>query len=118
MGPNRRKHLQWPAKEPWTVSAAPTRSSTQWQSKRNKWHCKSGWGTCGFKATPVSGKRTAEIIATGQVPDVLRPFRLDRFDTFEQVGERGVGSVGHQGRSQGNAMKIVTARGQSDAFHA
>ena len=54
-----------------------------------------GWGTWGFKATPVAGKRMAETIATGRVPDVLRPFRLDRFDTFEQVGERGAGSVGH-----------------------
>ena len=55
----------------------------------------SGWGTWGFKATPVSGKRMAETVATGQIPDILLPFRLDRFDTFEQVGERGAASVGH-----------------------
>ncbi len=55
----------------------------------------SGWGTWGFKATPVSGKRMAETVATGKVPDILEPFRLDRFDTFEQVGERGAASVGH-----------------------
>lgn len=55
----------------------------------------SGWGTWGFKATPVSGKRMAETVATGQVPDILEPFRLERFDTFEQVGERGAASVGH-----------------------
>ena len=54
-----------------------------------------GWGTWGFKATPVSGKRMAETVATGIVPDILDPFRLDRFDTFEQVGERGAASVGH-----------------------
>jgi sarcosine oxidase subunit beta len=54
-----------------------------------------GWGTWGFKATPVSGKRMAETVATGEVPDILDPFRLDRFDTFEQVGERGAASVGH-----------------------
>jgi len=54
-----------------------------------------GWGTWGFKATPVSGKRMAETVVTGEVPDILDPFRLDRFDTFEQVGERGAASVGH-----------------------
>lgn len=54
-----------------------------------------GWGTWGFKATPVSGKRMAETIATGQVPDLLKPFQLDRFDRMQQVGERGAASVGH-----------------------
>jgi sarcosine oxidase subunit beta len=54
-----------------------------------------GWGTWGFKATPVSGKRMAETVATGRAPDLIRPFRLDRFRTFEQVGEKGAASVGH-----------------------
>ena len=54
-----------------------------------------GWGTWGFKATPVSGKRMAETVATGTVPDILHPFRLDRFDTFDLVGEKGAASVGH-----------------------
>jgi sarcosine oxidase subunit beta len=54
-----------------------------------------GWGTWGFKATPVSGKRMAETLATGKVPDLLRPFQLDRFDRMQQVGERGAASVGH-----------------------
>ena len=59
------------------------------------YHMDAGWGTWGFKATPVSGKRMAELIATGKLPELLRPFRLDRFDTFRQVGERGAASVGH-----------------------
>ena len=54
-----------------------------------------GWGTWGFKATPVCGKRMAETIATGKVPDILEPFALERFYRFEQVGERGAASVGH-----------------------
>lgn len=54
-----------------------------------------GWGTWGFKATPVSGKRMAETVATGTVPDILHPFRLDRFDNFDLVGEKGAASVGH-----------------------
>ena len=54
-----------------------------------------GWGTWGFKATPVCGKRMAETVATGRAPDILRPYRLSRFTDFQQVGERGAASVGH-----------------------
>ena len=54
-----------------------------------------GWGTWGFKATPVSGKRMAETIATGEVPELLKPFELERFYRLQQVGERGAASVGH-----------------------
>jgi sarcosine oxidase subunit beta len=54
-----------------------------------------GWGTWGFKATPVSGKCMAETVATGKPPELIRPFELERFSRFEQVGERGAASVGH-----------------------
>ncbi len=54
-----------------------------------------GWGTWGFKATPVCGVRMAECIATGRQPDLLKPFALDRFRTFDLVGEKGAASVGH-----------------------
>ncbi len=54
-----------------------------------------GWGTWGFKATPVCGKRLAETIATGQAPDLIAPFSLRRFSELRQLGERGAASVGH-----------------------
>jgi sarcosine oxidase subunit beta len=54
-----------------------------------------GWGTWGFKATPVCGKRLAQTIARGTPPDLIRPFALDRFAHFAQIGERGAASVGH-----------------------
>ena len=54
-----------------------------------------GWGTYGFKASPVSGKRMAELIATGRTPELLRPFRLSRFCENDLVGEKGAASVGH-----------------------
>lgn len=54
-----------------------------------------GWGTWGFKATPVSGFRMAECVATGRQPDLLKPFALDRFRRFDLVGEKGAASVGH-----------------------
>ncbi|MCX7853659.1 MAG: FAD-dependent oxidoreductase, partial [Caldilineales bacterium] len=54
-----------------------------------------GWGTYGFKAGPVSGRRMAELIATGRTPALLEPFRLARFYERDLVGEKGAASVGH-----------------------
>jgi sarcosine oxidase subunit beta len=54
-----------------------------------------GWGTYGFKAGPVSGRRMAELIATGRTPAILEPFRLARFYDRDLVGEKGAASVGH-----------------------
>jgi sarcosine oxidase subunit beta len=54
-----------------------------------------GWGTWGFKATPVCGVRMAECVATGRQPDLLAPFALDRFGKFDLVGEKGAAAVGH-----------------------
>ncbi len=54
-----------------------------------------GWGTYGFKASPVSGKMIARLIATGQVPDLIKPFALDRFRKGELVGEKAAAAVSH-----------------------
>jgi sarcosine oxidase subunit beta len=54
-----------------------------------------GWGTYGFKATPISGKTMAALIATGQTPELIAPFRLARFAENDLVGEKGAASVGH-----------------------
>jgi sarcosine oxidase subunit beta len=54
-----------------------------------------GWGTYGFKAGPAAGYRVAELIATGQVPPVLRPFRLARFAEMDPVGEKAAAAVSH-----------------------
>ncbi len=54
-----------------------------------------GWGTWGFKATPVAGKRMAESIAAGRTADVLKPFALDRFETFRLLNEMGATAASH-----------------------
>ena len=54
-----------------------------------------GWGTWGFKATPVAGKRMAECIATGRVPEVLEPFALERFENFALLNEMGATAASH-----------------------
>jgi sarcosine oxidase subunit beta len=54
-----------------------------------------GWGTWGFKATPICGWTMAECLATDRQPELIEAFRLDRFERFALVGERGAASVGH-----------------------
>ncbi|MGH3375522.1 MAG: FAD-dependent oxidoreductase, partial [Actinoallomurus sp.] len=54
-----------------------------------------GWGTYGFKASPICGKTMAELIATGRVPELIKPFRLSRFEERDLVGEKAAASVGH-----------------------
>jgi sarcosine oxidase subunit beta len=45
-----------------------------------------GWGVSGLLAGPAAGCRLAELIATAQTPDVLRPFALARFADAEPAG--------------------------------
>lgn len=54
-----------------------------------------GWGTWGFKATPVSGKTMAHTLAKDDEHELIRPFALARFAEYELVGEKGAASVGH-----------------------
>jgi sarcosine oxidase, subunit beta len=54
-----------------------------------------GWGTWGFKATPISGKTMADTVVHDDEPELIRPFRLSRFAEYAQVGEKGAASVGH-----------------------
>ncbi len=54
-----------------------------------------GWGTYGFKAGPVSGRRMAELIATGRTPDLIQPFSITRFYEDRLVGEKAAAAVSH-----------------------
>ena len=54
-----------------------------------------GWGTWGFKATPISGKTMAYTLANDHDHELISAFNLSRFKQFELVGERGAASVGH-----------------------
>ena len=54
-----------------------------------------GWGTWGFKATPISGKTMASTLANDHNHDLIRAFNLSRFKQMELVGEKGAASVGH-----------------------
>lgn len=48
-----------------------------------------GWGTWGFKAIPAGGEAMAQLIATGEVPELIAPFSLDRFERDRTMADRG-----------------------------
>lgn len=48
-----------------------------------------GWGTWGFKAIPAGGEQMAQLIATGETPELIAPFRLDRFARDRTMADRG-----------------------------
>lgn len=54
-----------------------------------------GWGTWGFKATPVAGKTMSYTVATGSVHPLIEGFAMDRFSRYRLTGEKGAASVGH-----------------------
>ena len=54
-----------------------------------------GWGTYGFKAGPVAGKRIAELIWTGRTPKVIEPFSITRFWEDRLIGEKAAAAVSH-----------------------
>ena len=55
----------------------------------------SGWGTWGFKATPICGFTMADTVVNDRDHPLIQPFNLSRFRRFELVGEKGAASVGH-----------------------
>lgn len=54
-----------------------------------------GWGTWGFKATPVCGMTMAHTVANDHDHELINAFNLSRFNEFNLVGEKGAASVGH-----------------------
>jgi sarcosine oxidase, subunit beta len=82
---------QWAGMTDMTPDFAPIMGETP----VDDYYIDAGWGTWGFKATPVVGKRNAEMLATGKVPDLIKPFALQRFHDFTLLGEKGAASVGH-----------------------
>ena len=65
-------------------------------SPLENYYLDAGWGTWGFKATPICGQTMAQLVASGgQVPELIQPFTLDRFDRFQQVNEMGATAASH-----------------------
>lgn len=54
-----------------------------------------GWGTWGFKATPVCGYTMSHTVANNEDHHLIKAFNLSRYRNFTLVGEKGAASVGH-----------------------
>ncbi|MCS2611132.1 FAD-dependent oxidoreductase [Halomonas dongshanensis] len=73
----------------------PDYSPIMGASPVQNYYLDAGWGTWGFKATPICGKTMAELIATGKTPELIAPFCLERFDHFRQINEMGATAASH-----------------------
>jgi sarcosine oxidase subunit beta len=82
---------QWAGMADMTPDFSPVMGLTPVEN----YYIDAGWGTWGFKATPVSGTCMAETVATGTPHRLCAPFSLERFYDYAQVGEKGAASVGH-----------------------
>ncbi|MCB1748783.1 MAG: FAD-dependent oxidoreductase, partial [Gammaproteobacteria bacterium] len=74
---------QWAGMADMTPDFAPVMGTTPVDG----FYLDAGWGTWGFKATPISGKTMAATIAAGRDHALVAPFNLRRFDDFRLVGE-------------------------------
>jgi len=77
------------------VDMTPDYSPVMGVSPVKNYYLDAGWGTWGFKATPICGKSMAELVATGRVPQLIKSFELERFYRFEQVNEAGATAASH-----------------------
>lgn len=82
---------QWAGMADMTPDFAPIMGKTPIDG----FYLDSGWGTWGFKATPVCGKTMAATVASDRPHELIREFSLDRFEQYNLVGEKGAASVGH-----------------------
>ena len=82
---------QWAGMADMTPDFAPIMGKTPVEG----FYLDSGWGTWGFKATPVCGKTMSYTVAKDEDHELIRGFRLSRFAEFKLTGEKGAASVGH-----------------------
>ena len=82
---------QWAGLADMTPDFAPVMGTTPVQG----FYLDAGWGTWGFKATPICGKTMASTVANNCDHELITHFNLSRFANYELVGEKGAASVGH-----------------------
>ena len=82
---------QWAGMADMTPDFAPVMGKTPVEG----FYLDAGWGTWGFKATPVSGKTMAHTVVNDRPHALITGFSLDRFRNFDLTGEKGAASVGH-----------------------
>ena len=77
------------------VDLTPDRSPIISKTPIENMYIDGGWGTGGFKTSPIGGLLMAEMIAKGTIPDLAAPFALSRFKTGFLVDEGAASSVAH-----------------------
>jgi len=82
---------QWAGMADMTPDFAPIMGRTPVRG----FYLDSGWGTWGFKATPVCGKTMSHTVAKDDNHPLIRAFGLDRFERYALTGEKGAAAVGH-----------------------
>ena len=78
-----------------TTDMTPDYSPIMGLSPVENYYLDAGWGTWGFKATPICGVTMAELVATKKVPEIIKPFALERFYNYEQINEAGATAASH-----------------------
>ena len=82
---------QWAGMADMTPDFAPIMGKTPVEG----FYLDAGWGTWGFKATPISGKTMAHTLACDANHPLIEGFNLSRFNSYQLTGEKGAASVGH-----------------------
>lgn len=88
---NVKVNRQWAGMADMTPDFAPIMGRTPIEG----FYLDAGWGTWGFKATPVCGKTMSYTLANDKDHDLITPFSLSRFAKYQLTGEKGAASVGH-----------------------
>ena len=82
---------QWGGMADMTPDFAPVMGMTPIEG----FYLDAGWGTWGFKATPVCGKTMSHTVVNDWPHALITGFSLDRFRNYALTGEKGAASVGH-----------------------
>jgi sarcosine oxidase subunit beta len=86
-----RINRQWAGMADMTPDFAPIMGKTPVEG----FYLDAGWGTWGFKATPVCGKTMSYTVANDRNHPLIEGFGLARFENYQLTGEKGAASVGH-----------------------
>ncbi|MBI2803025.1 MAG: FAD-dependent oxidoreductase [Gammaproteobacteria bacterium] len=82
---------QWAGMADMTPDYAPVMGKTAVDG----FYLDAGWGTWGFKATPVCGETMAFTVAHDTPHRLIEAFGMERFERLTVLGEKSAAAVGH-----------------------
>lgn len=78
---------QWAGTNDMTMDGSPILDRLRYENV----FVNAGWCYGGFKAIPASGAAFARLVASGSAPDLIKAFRISRFDSGHLLDESGSG---------------------------